>query len=98
MRDLRGAQPVDRQLEHRTVVVDEQVSATVVAEPEGAGQESGHLTPGDHALAAVAVVGRGIAAHGDPGGFDPVGSVLVEEAIVVDEEVAPTVVGVVEGP
>jgi hypothetical protein len=91
------AQSVDRKLEHRTVVIDEQVPTTVVGEPERADQKSGHLLTSHQAFAAVAVVGRGIAAHGDSCSLDQVCGALVEEAVIIYEEVAPTVVGIVEG-
>jgi hypothetical protein len=92
-----GAEPVDRKLEHRTVVIDEQVPTTVIGEPERADQEGGHLLTTHQALAAVSVVRRGIAALGHSCSLDPVSGVLVEERVIVYEEVASTVVGIVEG-
>ena len=56
------AQPVDVGLEHRAVIVNEQVPAPVVAVAERSYQEGGHLPPGHVRVGAEAVVDRRVAA------------------------------------
>src|SRR5680860_1377014 len=91
-----GAETVDVAFEYRIVVVDEEVAASVIRQIERAYEERGHLPSGHWVVGAETVVDRRIATSGNSGGAETVDVAFEYRIVVVDEEVAASVIRQIE--
>ena len=80
-----SCQLVDVVLEGVAVIIDEQVTTTVVGVTQSPHQESRHLASRDEIVGTVPVVGRRIASFGDPLSCDPLDIELKNTPIIIGE-------------
>ena len=61
-------------------------------------QERGHLASGNDTAGTVHIVDRRVTAFGDSGGAELVDIVLEDRVVIIDEQVAASVIGVADSP